>query len=263
MKRKIIIANWKMRPNFNESHNLVKTVLKYIKKSKKRAKIAKLDIVLCPSFTSLSAVPKMSKFKMLRNVFLGAQDCFWEKKGEFTGEISPAWLKDAGCKYVIIGHSERRQNLDETDKMIHKKTKAALSTGLIPIICVGETLEQRQRRLKDYVVLEQVSQALSGITLEKKQKIIIAYEPVWVIGSGHAITSEQAEYMSKIIYQRMIDLFPVPIVEKNIRVIYGGSVDHNNVKSFVDQDTIDGALIGGASLKAKEFINILEATVGR
>lgn len=259
MKRKIIIANWKMRPNLKESQNLVKGVLKYLEKSKEKKKLAKLDIVLCPSFTSLSAVPQMSKFKALHNVFLGAQDCFWEEKGEFTGEISPAWLKEAGCKYVIIGHSERRQYLDETDEMVHKKVKAVLSTGLIPVICVGETLDQRQRGLKDYVVLEQISQALSGVTLEKKQRIIIAYEPVWVIGSGHAITSEEAEYMSKVILQRTIDLFPLDFVKNNIRIVYGGSVDHDNVKSFVDQDTIDGALVGGASLQAKEFVKICEA----
>ncbi|MDA2935894.1 triose-phosphate isomerase [Patescibacteria group bacterium AH-259-L05] len=259
MKRKIIIANWKMRPNLRESQNLVKGVLKYLKKSKKKKKLSKLDIVVCPSFTSLSAVPQMSKFKVLRNVFLGAQDCFWEEKGEFTGEISPAWLKEVGCKYVILGHSERRRYLSETDEMVHKKIKASLNAGLIPIICVGETLDQRRRGLKEYVILEQVSQALSGVSIDKKQKIIIAYEPVWVIGSGHAIGPEEAEYMNKIILQRTIDLFPLDVVKNNIRVVYGGSVDHDNVKSFVDQDTVDGALVGGASLKAKEFIKICEA----
>lgn len=257
--KKIIIANWKIDLDIKESKRLSVQVLKYLKKSNKKRKLAKIDIVLCPGFTSLSAISKIFKSKVFKKVILGAQDCFWEDKGDFTGEISPIRLKQLGCKYVILGHSERRQNLAETDDMVHKKIKTALKSGLIPIICIGETLDERRRGLKDYVILNQASKALAGISLKPKQKIVVAYEPVWVIGSGRAITPEEAEYMNKVIYQRMIDLFPLSIVQNNIRVIYGGSVDSSNVKSFVDLQTINGVLVGSASLKAKEFVKMCEA----
>lgn len=233
---------------------LVKKILKRLKKSKNKG-LSKLDIVVCPSFISLSEAAKVCKSKIL----LGAQDCFWEEQGEFTGKISPVWLKKLGCKYVIIGHSEQRTHIRETDEMVHKKVKAVIKAGLIPIICVGETLDEKRRGLKEYVILNQVSRALAGIILNKRQKIILAYEPVWVIGSGHAITPEQAEYMHKIIRQRMIDLFPLNIVKNNIRLIYGGSVNAGNICLFTRLDTVDGALVGSASLNAKEFVKLMEA----
>ena len=137
--------------------------------------------------------------------------------------------------------------------MIHKKVKTALNAGLTPIVCLGETREERDKGLKEITILSQVSRALEGITLKAKQKLIIAYEPVWVIGSGQAVSAEEAEYMAKVILQRIIDLYPLPIVHNNIRIVYGGSVDSSTVKSFINQETINGVLVGGASLKADEF----------
>ena len=260
MKKPIIIANWKMNLSFKEAKVLAKNILNQLKKARKDKKQADFDIVLCPPFMSLPEVCEI--FGPKKDIlFCGAQDCFWEEKGGFTGEISSMRLKELGCNYVILGHSERRQNLGETDEMVHKKVKAALKSKLIPIICIGETMKQRRQGLKEYIVVSQVSKALEGINLKFDQKIVLAYEPVWVIGSGQAITPKEAEYMSKVILQRMIDLFPLPVIRNNIRIIYGGSVNSNIIKSFINQETIDGVLVGGASLRADEFIRMCEAII--
>ncbi|MGC9048948.1 MAG: triose-phosphate isomerase [Patescibacteria group bacterium] len=256
MKKNIIIANWKMNLGLAQTISLTKDILNGLKKIKKDW--SKIDIVLCPSFVYLSEVKKLI---MKSNIELGAQDCFWEERGAYTGEISPAQLKEIGCRYLIIGHSERRQNLNETDEMIHKKVKAALESDLVPILCVGETFEERQRGVKDYVIINQVSRALDGINLKANQQLIIAYEPVWVIGTGQAVNPTEAEYVSRVILQRIIDLYPLPIVRNNIRIIYGGSVDQTNVKNFVEQETVDGILVGGASLKAAEFVAMINHLV--
>ncbi len=268
MKYSIIIANWKMQLGIKETEDLAEDILSRIGRLKK--KVEKLDVVLCPSPSVLETVSKVFQTKhslfsrkaKLSYLSLGAQNCFWEKKGAFTGEVSPAQLKELGCNYVIIGHSERRQILGETDKIIHKKVKAVLDTGMVPVICVGETFEERQRRATDYVIINQVSRAIEGIDLRADQKLIIAYEPVWVIGSGQAVKPEDAEYVNRIIRRRMIDFYPLPIVRNNIRIIYGGSIDSVNVKQFVSQETIDGALVGGASLKSKEFVKMISKLIG-
>ena len=260
MKNKIIIANWKMNLTVKETEKLTENILKGIKKNLKSPN--KIDIVLSPSFTALNIVKKkiykksFIKSKQNPNIYLGAQDLFWEMKGSFTGEISPEDLKELNVKYVIIGHSKRRLILQETDEMVHNKVKESLLAGIIPIICVGETFDQRQKGQKDYVIIKQVTDALEGINLRVNQKIIIAYEPVWVIGSGQAISLEEAEYMGQIIHQITIDLYPLPIVRNNIRIVYGGSVDSKNVLSFIKQENIDGVLIGRASLKADEFVKM-------
>ncbi len=258
MKKNIIIANWKMQLSFKQAKVLAKEILTRLKKiEKEKRKSIDFDVVLCPPFMSIPEVTKVfgSKKKILS---CGAQDCFWEEKGGFTGEISALCLKELNCAYVILGHSERRQFLGETDEMIHKKIKTALNVGITPIVCIGETREERDKGLKESTILSQVSRALEGITLKARQKIIIAYEPVWVIGSGQAVSAEEAEYMAKVILQRIIDLYPLPIVHNNIRIIYGGSVDSNTVKSFINQETINGVLVGGASLKADEFVKMCE-----
>lgn len=253
MKKQIIIANWKMNIGLQQTENLAKDILSGLKKIKN---LNKIDVVLCPSYIALSKIKDfLSKEK---NVSLGAQNCYWEERGAYTGEISPVQLKEVNCQYVIIGHSERRGFLGETDEMIHRKSVAALSVGLVPIICVGETFEERQKGIKDYVIINQVSKALEGIDLKVNQQLIIAYEPVWVIGSGQAVMPEEAEYVSRLILQRLVDLYPLPIVRNNIRILYGGSVDHRNIKSFVDQDTIDGVLVGGSSLNAEEFVKMCQ-----
>lgn len=256
MKKKIIIANWKMNLTLQQSLVLAKDILNGLKKIKN---LKKIDIVLCPSFTALSSIQPL----LLSKVYLGAQNCFWEEAGAYTGEISPFQLKEVGCQYVIIGHSERRQYLKETDEMIHCKVKTGLEAGIIPVLCIGETFEERQKGIKDYVIINQLSHALEGVNLKANQQLIIAYEPIWVIGTGQAVRPEEAEYASRIILQRVIDLYPLPIVRNNIRIIYGGSVDHTNIQDFLKQDTIDGVLVGGASLKAEGFIKMISRIVNK
>lgn len=251
MKKNIIIANWKMNLGSKETETLTKDIINGLKKIKK---IEKIEVVLCPSSTAMSTINNLTSKSPIS---LGAQNCFWEERGAYTGEISPAQLKELGSQYIIIGHSERRSHLKETDEMIHQKIKITLEVGLTPILCVGETFEERQRGVKDYVIINQVSKALEGLRLKTDQQLIIAYEPVWVIGSGQAVKPEEAEYINRVILQRVIDFYPLPIVRNNIRLIYGGSVDHTNVAEFMKQETIDGILVGGASLKAAEFVEII------
>lgn len=242
----IIIANWKMQLNLAEAKNLAEA-LKNISDNKK-------EIVVCPSFVSLTAVGNILKKSKVK---LGAQDCFWEARGAYTGEISTEELKAAGCEFVIIGHSERRQYLNETDEMVHQKVKAAVAAEISPIICVGETFEQRQMGARDYILIQQTTSALQGIKIDFPQRVIIAYEPVWVIGSGQAVLPADAAAASQVIRHILFDFFPFELVKNNFLIIYGGSVDSNNVSSFSTQESIDGFLVGGASLKAKDFISII------
>jgi triosephosphate isomerase len=256
MKKKIIIANWKMNLNLAQTISLTKDIFNGLKKFKKD--LAKIDLVLCPSFPYLIEVKKIiSKL----NISLGAQDCFWEECGSYTGEVSPLQLKEIGCQYVIVGHSERRENLKETDEMVHEKIKTILKNDLIPIICIGETFEERQKGLKDYIIINQISKVLEGINLTTDKKIVVAYEPVWVIGSGRALNPIELDYINKIIFQRLIDLYPLLIVKNNFRIIYGGSVDRKNIKKFLEREMVDGVLVGGASLKASEFIEMVKQLI--
>ncbi len=249
-KNSLVIANWKMNLSFKKTLELTKDIKKRL--SQKRIKGVK--VVLCPSFPMLNEVKKIIKNS---KIVLGAQDTFWEEKGPFTSAVSPLILKEIGCQYVIIGHSERRRYFKETDDIVHKKVKAALRAGLIPVICVGETFSERKEHRKDYVIIRQVSRALEGIKVKKENKVVIAYEPVWVIGSGQAVRPEEAEYTSKVILHRLFDLYSKKIVENNFWIIYGGSVDSHIVKSFTHQLDIEGVLVGGKSLRAKEFVNIV------
>jgi len=244
------IANWKMDLDLNQGVDLVKDFKKMAEREKDN--LDNNNIVIAPPFTHLFSI---SKILSDSKVFLGAQNMFWETKGDFTGEISPKWLKDLSCKFVILGHSERRMLLNEDYFHVHKKIIAALENDIIPILCVGETRIQRNKGLKEYVILNQIENALSGIDL-KDSKILIAYEPVWAIGTGLIIDPEEIEYMSRIILQKTIDLFSDKNIKEQIYVLYGGSVDSDNIESFMKYPTIEGALIGGASLNAKEFFNI-------
>ncbi|MCD6442291.1 triose-phosphate isomerase [bacterium] len=250
MKKPIIVANWKMNLIGLEDKNSTEKI------KEQSQNLKNIDIVLCPSFLDMEAIAKILENQKGSNLFLGAQDCFWKLKGNFTSGISPAYLKDIGCDYVILGNSERRRYFQETDEMINQKVQTSLLAGLTPIICVGETMEERKKGIKDYVVLGQISSALKGVNLRAKQKIIIAYEPVWVVGSTQTIEPKEAIYMNKIIIQRMIDLYPLPLVNNNIRFIYGGSVNSNNLRSFFEKGLTDGFLIGKASLETREFINM-------
>lgn len=251
MTKKYIIANWKLKLSLSESEKLARAAVKKIPK-----KLVSKEIILCPSFTALPAVQKIIKKSLLK---LGAQNAFWEDRGAFTGEISGLLLKELGVEYAILGHSERRQYLNETDEMIHLKIKSVINEGLTPILCVGETFDQRKEGSKDYIIRQQITTALEGLTPSLSQKIIVAYEPVWVIGSGQAVEPKEAEYTHQVIKQALIDLFASSLVLKNFPIIYGGSVDAANAGEFLKQETIHGILVGSASLQADEFAKIAQS----
>lgn len=256
MKKKIVIANWKMSLSLKETEELTKEIMIGLKKMKD---LSNLEIVFSPSFPALFSVKKIiEQYPNLKEVvYLGAQNVFWEERGAYTGEVSVMMLKELGINYIIVGHSERRNYLKEDEEMIHKKIRIVLNHNLIPIICVGEKFEERQLGQKDIIIIKQISSALEGINFNENNKIIVAYEPVWVIGSGQAVAPVEAEYTNRVIKQRLIDFLPLDFVEKNVRLIYGGSVDKNNIRGFMEKENIDGVLVGGASLKAKDFLEIL------
>ena len=218
----------------------------------------KREIVICAPFTLLSIFTEYGSWRK-PYIRIGAQNVHWEPKGAFTGETSVVMLKEAGCYCCIVGHSERRQYLGETDEMVHRKVAAALSAGLVPIICVGETFEQRQTGHQDYALIQQTSRALEGIALTEDQQLIVAYEPVWVIGTGQAINPDQAQTAHQVIRQTLIDLFPLTLVTENIRIIYGGSVDSGNVADFVRLEHTAGVLVGNASLDAGAFAALIRS----
>lgn len=257
MKKKIFVANWKMNLSVSEAANLTGSLGKELGK----LDLGKVEIVLCPSFTSLFSLHELLEADNPADLKLGAQDVFREEKGAFTGEISPKMLEDVGCNYVIVGHSERRVNFGETDETVNQKVKAVLRHDLTPIICVGETFDERQKGLRDVIVARQTSKALHGVELFGNKKIIIAYEPIWVIGTGQAVIPEDADHSHRIIREALLEIFPVDIVEKHFRIIYGGSVDSKNIKDFVEQEGIDGVLVGGASLKVDEFVKMIKGIV--
>ncbi len=247
MNKSIIIANWKMNLNLRE-----RTALAISFKNRLGLAAGK-EIVICPSFISLMQISEILKGTNLK---LGAQDIFWEESGAYTGEESPAILKDLNCQYAIVGHSERRQHLGETDEMVNKKIKACLENKLTPIVCVGETFEERQEGQTDNVVLRQLQRALEGIEIADGQQMVLAYEPVWVIGSGQAVEPTEAEHVFQVMRQTVIDLWPLTIVDNNVRLIYGGSINPENVSGFTALDLCQGFLVGGASLKVEEFVKI-------
>lgn len=246
-RKPIVIGNWKMKLSVPESFDLAKSIKKITSKD--------VDMAVCPSFVSLAGVTEILKKS---NIETGAQDCFWESEGAFTGEVSARYIKEIGARYVIIGHSERRAYLGETDEMVHKKVKMALDAGLTPIVCVGETFEQRQEGAKDYTLIQQTTKAFEGIDVNPDQQIFIAYEPVWVIGSGQAIDPQEAAAAHQVIRQSLFDIFSASLVKNNFSVIYGGSVDGSNVASFIELENTDGVLVGGASLTAEKFNDIIK-----
>lgn len=251
-KNKIVIGNWKMKRCLAESIELAKKIAEKFKKFD----FSQKEVVICPGLVSLTNVKKALKGSKVK---MGSQDVFWEASGSYTGEVSPRCLEEAGCEYVIVGHSERRKYLLENYAMIHQEAKAVLNTSMAPIICIGEEAEDRKTDKRDFVLMNQVQQALGGVDLIGDQQVIVAYEPVWAIGSGTAIEPEEATYAHKIIKLALNDLFGMQIVKNNFRVIYGGSVTSKNIKKFAGLDGVDGFLIGGASLEADEFYKICEA----
>ena len=248
---KIIIANWKMKLSLKETIDLAKKIRTTFEGWDKG------EIGICPNFISLIEVGEILKGS---NIALGAQDVYWEELGAYTGEVSPSMLIEAGCKYVIVGHSERRKFLMENYEMIHREAKAVLKTEkLVPIICIGENWDERKTDRRDFILFDQLQQALGGLDIVGDQQIVIAYEPIWAIGSGTAIEPSEAEYAHKIIRLTLNDMFGMKIVSNNFKVIYGGSINSKNVKGFVGLDNVDGMLVGGASLDAEEFFKVAKA----
>ena len=250
MRKKVIAGNWKMNKNLNESISLIKDI--------KLASLnlsGKVEVILCPPYTSLETGANLLKESSVK---LGAQNMHFEDSGAFTGEISASMLKSVGCEFVILGHSERRTIFNEPDEMINKKMKKALSSGLKPIFCVGETLEERETNRTEKVIEVQVVEGLKDIPEEEMKNIIIAYEPVWAIGTGRNATPQQAEDVHVFIRNLVNKLYSAVAAEK-IVIQYGGSVKPDNSKELLSMPNIDGALVGGACLKADSFIDIIKS----
>lgn len=247
MRTPLIAGNWKLFKTIGEAITLVNDLKSLV------AGVKGVEIVVAPVFTALSRVGDAVAGS---NIRLAAQDCFWEEEGAFTGEVSPMLLKDAGCSHVIIGHSERRQHFGETDESVNKKTKAAITAGLTAIVCVGETLAEREAD-KTFAVIEgQVTGGLTGFAPDSLTRVVIAYEPVWAIGTGKTATDQQAQEVHVFIRGLVVKLFGEPAADA-MRILYGGSVKPDNVKGLMAQPDIDGALVGGASLKADSFAAIV------
>jgi triosephosphate isomerase len=246
-RKPIIAGNWKMHKNRKEAADLANALANSV------GTLTSVEVVLCPPYTALEVVGNAIRGT---NIRLGAQNCHWADSGAFTGEIAPGMLVDVGCQYVIIGHSERRQYFAETDESINKKAQAAYRHGLIPIICVGETLEQRQGGKTEEVVTAQVRGCLAGLPADKIAASVIAYEPVWAIGTGQTATKEQAQEVHALIRRLVAEMFS-PEVAAQIRIQYGGSVKPQNIRELMAQPDIDGALVGGASLEAESFTAIV------
>ena len=248
MRKPFVAGNWKMNKTAAQGEAFVKEILPGLKA------IGSIDRVLCPPYTSL---PGMSALLSGSGIGLGAQNLHWEASGAYTGELSPEMVKEF-CQYVIIGHSERRAYFGETDESVNKKLKAALSIGLLPIVCIGETLEEKEADQTEAVIKRQVLKGMEGLSVEEASKIVIAYEPVWAIGTGKAASGDGANMVvSGMIRPSMESMYGKEIAA-NVRVLYGGSVKSDNAAEFFNQPDIDGALVGGASLKA-DFIKIAEA----
>jgi triosephosphate isomerase len=211
--------------------------------------VAGVEIVVCPSFVSLEAVVRELAGS---NIALGAQNMYWAEEGAFTGEVSPSMLKAVGCSFVILGHSERRQHFGETDQMVNRKVKAALAAGLIPIVCVGERLEEKENGITEKVVGTQLEFSLAGITSNELAGIVIAYEPVWAIGTGRTAETQDARQVNNYIRSRLAAQAGQEAAQK-ARILYGGSVKPDNIAGLMAQPDIDGALVGGASLQVDAF----------
>ena len=247
MNKVLIVANWKCNPaTLVEAKRIFNSVKRGIKNFRN------IEVVICPPFVYLATLGAG-----YGGLAFGSQNCFWEEKGAFTGEISPLMLKDLGCKYVIIGHSERRGLMQETNQTVNKKLKAALKTELIPILCIGETKKEKEAGKVQQILTNQLKLSLDKVSGYKLQasRLCIAYEPIWAIGSGKPCDTITAMSMKLLIKKILTRLYNRRVVQE-IRVLYGGSVNSKNTKEFIEEAKMDGLLIGGASLKPDEFIEI-------
>ncbi len=249
MRKTVIAGNWKMNNDLKESEKLIVELKNLLQNEK-----PKCDVIVCPPFTSLSEASKLLKGSQIK---LGAQNMHFEENGAFTGEISATMVKSVGCEYVILGHSERRHIFGESDEVINKKIKKALSAGLKPIFCIGELLEERENGTTNDVVKRQVLKGLDGISADDMKNFIIAYEPVWAIGTGKTASPAQAQEVHEFI-RDLIEIDYSLEVANDLVIQYGGSVKPDNAKELLSQKDIDGALVGGACLKADSFLGIIK-----
>jgi triosephosphate isomerase len=244
MRKPLIAGNWKMNTNLEEAENLVSSMLAELNS------IEGVEKVLCPPFISLAAIRELIKGT---SIMLGAQNMYFENKGAYTGEIAPLMLVDL-CDFVILGHSERRQYFAETDEIINKKVNKALESGFRPILCVGESLEDNEAGRTEQKITRQVNAGLAGIS--PTSQLVMAYEPIWAIGTGRAATGKQANSTINLIRSILTNIWNKETANA-VRILYGGSVTGNNIAEFIVEADIDGALVGGASLKANEFVSIV------
>ncbi|MDD5063595.1 MAG: triose-phosphate isomerase [Phycisphaerae bacterium] len=253
MRKPFIAGNWKMNTNSSSSVELAEAIVSGTSAAAKKG----VHVAVCPPFVYLPSV-----IGVLRQsgVAVGAQDVYYEKDGAFTGEISTAMLKDIGCTYVLCGHSERRHVIGETDELINKKVTAAILGGLLPIFCVGELLEERKASKTEEVVTRQIKKGLAGLSAEKVSAITVAYEPVWAIGTGLTATPQQAQEVHSLIRKLLEQIYDAKVAAET-RILYGGSVKPGNAAELMHQDDIDGLLVGGASLKADDFVAIIQTAV--
>lgn len=247
--KSLIIANWKCNPvTLVEAGNLFNTIRRGIKG------IKKAEVVVCPPFIFLESLVRLSS----KTISLGAQDCFWENKGAFTGEVSPAMIKKIGVNYVILGHSERRKYFSETDEVVNKKIKKSLKEKLKPILCIGETIEEKKQGDKIKVIREELKRGLKGISQKEIKNIIIAYEPIWAIGTGENCSIEET-MSSVLLIRKMISKIYSRQIAAKTRILYGGSVTSRNAGDYIKTIGVNGLLVGGASLKPNEFLNIVKS----
>jgi triosephosphate isomerase len=248
--KKLVVGNWKCNPSsLPEAVRNFKALSKGVKKSW----LKKTEVAICPPFVFLPEI-----FKSKSGFAAGAQDCFWEKEGAFTGEVSASMIKSLKCKYVILGHSERRTLFSETNETVNKKVKAVLSSGLVPILCVGETSQQREKGETKDVLEKMLKEGMKGIKRAQAAKIVLAYEPVWAIGTGKACPVQEAQSMG-LLLRRVISKIYGKKASLKIMVLYGGSVSKENAREYVKEAGFSGLLAGGASLKPVEFAKIVEA----
>lgn len=254
--KKILALNWKMQLSVNDSCALAKKITEDLN-------FEHVELGICPDFLSIH---KISEIIKKSNIKLGSQDAFWSTKGAYTGEISPLFLKELGVEFIIVGHSERRTQLAESNEIINKKIKTIIENEITPILCVGENFEERQNNQKDLVIINQVKTALKDIDFKNLKRLIIAYEPIWVIGSGQAIESGEAQETNAIIKQTMIDILYENGIElseedfkKKIHILYGGSVDSTNISDFLKEVDIDGVLVGGAGIKFETLSSLIKS----
>ncbi len=253
MRRPFVAGNWKMNTDTHTSVDLTKRI------ATGSSEVAghSVTIAVCPPFTYLQSVTKALSAS---HIAVGAQDVYFESNGAFTGEISTSMLKDIGCTYILCGHSERRHVIGETDELINKKAAAAIAGGLLPILCIGELLAERDADQTGQVITRQLKSNLAGLSAEKVSAVTIAYEPVWAIGTGRTATPQQAQEAHSFIRELIAQMYDEELAEE-IRILYGGSVKPDSAESLMRQNDVDGLLVGGASLKADDFLAIIQAAI--